>query len=221
MIIAIDGPAGAGKSTVAKIIAQKLGYLYIDTGAMYRALTFKVLKSKIDIKDIDKIIELAINTSIGLFNDEYGTLKVLLDGQDVSKEIRKPLITKFVSDIAKIRKVREVMLNLQRELGSKRDSVLDGRDIGTVVFPEAKNKFYIDAGFKERVRRRFKELKGMGQDVTSDEVEKDLHNRDTIDSTRAFAPLKRADDATYVDTTDLSIEEAVEMILENIKKSKS
>ena len=162
MIIAIDGPAGAGKSTVAKSIAQKLGFLYIDTGAMYRALTLKALETKIDMKDIEAVIELAKNSRIDLLNEGTGTLKVFLDARDVTKEIREPVITKFVSDIAKIKGVREVMLELQRKLGKQRDSVLDGRDIGTVVFPDAENKFYIDASFKERVQRRFKELIGLG-----------------------------------------------------------
>ena len=216
MIIAIDGPAGAGKSTVAKSIAQKLGFLYIDTGAMYRALTLKALETKIDIKDIEAVIELTKDSRIDLLNDETGELKVFLDESDVTKEIREPVITKFVSDIAKIKGVREVMLGLQRKLGLQKDSVLDGRDIGTVVFPDARNKFYIDASFKERVQRRFKELIGLGQNVTSNDVEADLHNRDTIDSTREFAPLKKADDAIYVDTTDMSIKEVVQTILGHI-----
>jgi len=218
MIIAIDGPAGAGKSTVAKIIAQKLGFLYIDTGAMYRALTLKALESKIDIGDIDCLVALAKSTQIDLINQGQ-SLQVLLDGKDVSKEIRQPVITKFVSDIAKIKGVRDIMVQLQRELGNNKDSVLDGRDIGTVVFPGAKNKFYIDAKFDERVQRRFKELIGLGQSITSQDVKNDLGNRDTIDSTRQVAPLKKADDAIYVDTTNMSIEEVANKVLEEINKT--
>jgi len=221
MIIAIDGPAGAGKSTVAKLTAHKLGFLYIDTGAMYRALTLKALEQKKDIKDIAGLIELAKNTSIDLKNNSDGSLKVFLDGRDVSKEIREPIITKFVSDIAKIRGVREVMLGLQRRFGKERNSVLDGRDIGTVVFPDADKKFYIDAEFSERVSRRYKELIYLGQKVTTKEIELDLHNRDTIDSTREFAPLKRADDAIYIDTTNMSIAEVVETVLSRIKETKN
>lgn len=217
MIIAIDGPAGAGKSTVAKIIAQKMGFLYIDTGAMYRALTLKVLRQKIDIQDNDRIIKAAQDSNIDLKHNPDGSLQVILDTEDVTREIREPVITKFVSDIAKIKEVRENMLKLQRRLGEQRDSVLDGRDIATVVFPDADKKFYIDAGFKERVMRRYKELKGLGQNVTESEVEADLHNRDTIDSTRAFAPLKKADDAVYIDTTDMSIEEVVNKILSYVR----
>jgi len=216
MIIAIDGPAGAGKSTVARITAQKLGFLYIDTGAMYRALTLKALEKKIDVKDTAALIEMARSSVIDLVDNQDGALKVFLDGKDVSQPIRKPHITKLVSDIAKIKGVRQIMLALQRKMGQQRDSLLDGRDIGTVVFPEAERKFYIDADFKERVRRRYTELKELGQDVTPEDIENDLRNRDKIDSTREFAPLKKADDAVYIDTTNMSIEEVVKKILECI-----
>ena len=216
MIIAIDGPAGAGKSTVARIIAQKLGFLYIDTGAMYRALTLKALERKINVNDIAALIEMARSTNIDLTNNPDSSLKILLDGRDVSSPIRQPRITRLVSDIAKIKGVREIMLGLQRKFGKLRDSVLDGRDIGTVVFPDADKKFYIDAEFSVRVRRRYKELKELNQDVTLKNIEKDLRNRDNIDSTREFAPLKKADDAIYIDTTNMAIEEVVQTILEHI-----
>jgi cytidylate kinase len=217
MIIAIDGPAGAGKSTVSKILAQKLGFLYIDTGAMYRAITLKSIESGIDVKDQARIIEMARSTNIDLANRLDGSLVILLDGRDVCEDIRHPRITKLVSDIAKIREVREVMLGLQRRLGRQSNSVLDGRDIGTVVFPDADKKFYIDARFSVRVQRRYKELKQLGQEVSAKEVDVDLHNRDTIDSTREFAPLKKADDAVYVDTTDMTIEEVVDKLLKEIE----
>jgi cytidylate kinase len=216
MIIAIDGPAGAGKSTIAKIVAQKLGFLYIDTGAMYRALTLKVLESGLDLKETSKIIELAANINIDLTNNNDGSLKLLLDTKDVTKQIRGPRITKFVSEIARIKEVRRVMLGLQRKLGLQRDSVLDGRDIGTVVFPEADKKFYLDAHFKERVKRRHLELNELGQEVSYSDVELDLRNRDTIDSTREVAPLKKAKDAIYIDTTEMTIEEVVNRILKEI-----
>ncbi len=213
MIIAIDGPAGAGKSTVAKLIARKLGYLYLDTGAMYRALTLKVLQEGVDINDFKAITALALRSSIDLINKPDGTLTVTLDGVDVSLAIRKPDITKSVSDVAKIKDVREVMLKLQRELGSRGDVVLDGRDIGTVVFPEAERKFYLDADLSERTNRRHKELNGLGQDITLNAVELDLSNRDKIDTSREFAPLKKAEDAIYIDTTCLTIEEVVDKLL--------
>lgn len=213
MIIAIDGPAGAGKSTVSKMLAKRLGFLYIDTGAMYRALTLKAIENKVDIKDTAAIEAMANNTTIDLINNPDGSLKVLLDGRDVSKEIRQPFITKTVSDIAKIKGVRVVMCDLQRKLGKQKDSVLDGRDIGTVVFPDADKKFFVDADFKTRVGRRYKELIALGEKVTLLDIEKDLHNRDTIDSTREFAPLKKADDAIHVNTTDMSIEDVVAYLL--------
>lgn len=216
MIIAIDGPAGAGKSTVAKIIAKKLRFLYIDTGAMYRALTLKVLENNIDIRDTAAIIKAARNSSIGLQNHPDGSFEVFLDGKDVSRLIREPRITRFVSDIARIKEVREVMLGLQRNLGRQHDAVLDGRDIGTVVFPDADKKFYIDAKFPERCVRRHKELLGMGEQLSLSDVEADLKNRDTVDSTREVAPLKKADDAIYVDTTDMSIEEVVDHVFKKI-----
>jgi len=220
MIIAIDGPAGAGKSTVARIIAQKLGFLYIDTGAMYRALTLKALERKIDVNDTAALIEMARSTNIDLINNPDSSLKILLDARDVTSSIRQPSITRLVSDIAKIKGIREVMLGLQRRLGRLRDSVLDGRDIGTVVFPDADKKFYIDAEFEERVKRRYKELKELGQNITPEDIENDLKNRDNIDSTREFAPLKRAEDAVYIDTTNMSIEEVVETVLKHICSAK-
>lgn len=217
MIIAIDGPAGAGKSTVAKMLAHKLGFLYIDTGAMYRALTLKAIEQGIDIKETDAMIKLASSTGIDLMSNQDGSLKILLDGRDVSSQIRSPRITKSVSDIAKIKGVREVMLGLQRRLGERKNSVLEGRDIGTVVFPDADKKFYIDAQFPERVLRRYKELKEQDAQISMEDVTSDLRNRDTIDSTREFAPLKKAEDAIYIDTTNMTIDEVVETLLRWIK----
>jgi len=217
MIIAVDGPSGAGKSTVARILAGKLGFLYIDTGAMYRALTLKALENNIPVSDEKRINELAAGVKIDLRNNSDGSLSVMLDGRDVSLDIRHARITRFVSDVAKIKEVREVMVKMQRELGHRKDCVLDGRDIGTVVFPDAQKKFFIDATPKVRVERRFKELRGLGQDVTVNDVEKDLSNRDKIDSTRQVSPLRQAEDAIYIDTSDLSIEQVVEKMLEFIK----
>ncbi len=217
MIIAIDGPAGAGKSTVAKKLAQRMGFLYIDTGAMYRCLALKALDQGVAISDTAKIIALAKGVSIDLINNPDGSLKVLLDGKDVSEAIRKPRVTEVVSDVAKIKEVRQIMVELQRRMGVSKDSVMDGRDIGTVVFPNAQKKFYIDARFEERANRRYKEHKGLGNQASLEDVKNDLHNRDTIDSTREFSPLKKADDAIYVDTTDMSIEEVVAYLVDKVK----
>lgn len=213
MIIAIDGPAGAGKSTVARILSKKLGFLYVDTGAMYRALTLKILENNVAISDEPRINALAQKVRIDLRNNADGSLSVILDGRDVSLEIRQARITQFVSDVAKIKTVRQVLVAMQRDMGKRGDCVLDGRDIGTVVFPDAWKKFFIDASKGVRVDRRFKELKGLGQDVAINDVEKDLSNRDKIDSTREASPLRCAPDAVYIDTTDLSIEQVVDKML--------
>jgi len=217
MIIAIDGPAGAGKSTVARRVAKKLGFVYIDTGAIYRALTLKALEENIDLSNEAGLVRMSKVTRLTLGNNEDGSIKITLDGRDVSEEIRSPRITQYVSDIAKIKGIRDQMLQLQRSLGKANDSVLDGRDIGTVVFPDADKKFYLDAQFRERARRRFKELRELGEKITLEEVEADLRNRDCIDSTRSHAPLKKADDAIYIDTTNMAIEEVVDAVLRNIK----
>ena len=217
MIVAIDGPAGAGKSTVAKLLAQKLGFVYVDTGAMYRALTLKALENNIALHDVSSLAAIARASSIDLINTSSGSLKVLLDGREVTDLIREPRITRVVSDIAKIKEVREVLMELQRKLGANKDVVVDGRDIGTVVFPRAERKFFLVADFKERVNRRYKELKAAGSLVSAKDVEGDLANRDTIDSTRECAPLKKADDAVYIDTTALSIEQVVDTLFKKVK----
>lgn len=217
-VIAIDGPAGSGKSTVAKKVAKNLGYLYIDTGAMYRALTLKAVKEDVDVYDEDTLINLSRDLDIRLEN-EGENLKVFLDGKDVSEEIRTLAISQKVKFIAKVKGVRQNMVNLQRRLAKTTSgSVLEGRDIGTVVFPEARYKFYLNASFEERTKRRFKEFESKGTSVSWDDVEKDVKERDFTDETRTVAPLKKAQDAIYIDTTSMTVDEVVSTIIDRIKK---
>ena len=218
-VIAVDGPAGSGKSTVAKILAEKLSFLYIDTGAMYRALTFKALKEKIDLNNKKAIIDLSNNTKIELKRAD-NSLKVYLDSEDVTSQIRTQEVTRNVKPIASIEEVRHNMVKLQRALGMSRNgSVLEGRDIGTVVFPDAKYKFYLDATVEVRAERRFKELKEKGIATSLQEVKNDVVVRDKSDMVRKVGPLKRADDAVLVDTTGLTIDEVVNKLLELVRSS--
>jgi len=216
MIIAIDGPAASGKSTVGRLVAKRLGYLYLDTGAMYRALTLKAIERGVDLKNERALIDLARKTQIDLKVGRGGELKVFLGQRDVTHEIRAPGITNEVSYIAKVGGVRERMVNLQREIGQKKNIVVEGRDIGTVVFPKADKKFYLDAHFKERARRRYKELCQSGRSVRLENVEEELCIRDEKDRTREVGPLKKAFDAIHLDTTHLTIEEVVDRICSNL-----
>lgn len=220
MVIAVDGPAGAGKSTVAKRLARDLGFTYLDTGAMYRALTLKAIEQGIDFNDAGVLAEMASTTSVDLKYSGDSPLKVLLDGRDVSVEIRQPRITRVVSDLAKVKEVRQILVEIQRKLGRSKDSILDGRDIGTYVFPDAELKFYIDAEFDERVKRRYLELKDSNPALKMEDVAGDLRNRDSIDSSRDFAPLRRAPDAVYIDTTGIGIEDVVSLMSSAVKDRK-
>ncbi len=216
LIIAIDGPAGSGKSTVSKLVARSLGIVYIDTGAMYRALTLKAMRMRMDLKDEGALTALAKSTEIDLEGGS-GALKVLLDGEDVASLIRTPELTNNVRYIARVPGVRAEMVRLQRSIGQRHGAALEGRDIGTVVFPEADYKFYLDADPDERARRRYKELVEAGQKVDLADIKKDVISRDESDMTRAVGALKRADDAILVDTTSLSIDEVVKKILSYIR----
>lgn len=215
-VIAIDGPAGSGKSTVAREAAKRLGFVYLDTGAMYRALTLKALKKGINLEDEPALIEMAKFTKIEIKSSLDATLKVFLDNEDVTKSIRTNAVTNNVSFLARIPKIREIMLQLQRKFGESFNIVVEGRDIGTVVFPDAAKKFYLDADFKVRASRRFKELKEVDNSVNEEAVLKDLIERDNLDLTRKVAPLKKAEDAIYLDTTNLTIEEVVNEIVKKI-----
>lgn len=211
--IAIDGPAGAGKSTVAKIIAERLRFEYIDTGAMYRAFTFKVLERGISVNDIGSIIQELDNTTIDFTNNH-----IYLDGEIVDKQIRENRISNNVSDIAKIKEVRAGMVKIQQKIAKNKSIVMDGRDIGTVVLPNAEYKFFLSASLKERARRRYKELIEKGEkNLTLDEIEKEIERRDIIDSTREISPLVKSKDAYEIDTTNKMIDECVEEIINIIE----
>ncbi|QQY80654.1 cytidylate kinase [Keratinibaculum paraultunense] len=212
LVIAIDGPAGAGKSTISKEIAKKLDIEYIDTGAMYRALTLKVLEKGVNIDDIDKILDILESSSIYFKNNH-----IYLDGINVDKEIRENRISKYVSDIAKIKEVRSEMVKLQRQLSKESNVIVDGRDIGTVVLPHANFKFFITASPEVRADRRYKELLLKGEKVTYEQVLKEIKTRDKIDSTREVAPLKKAKDAYEIDTTNMTIQEVVNKIINIIE----
>jgi len=211
-IIAIDGPAGSGKSTVAKLLAKKIGYAYIDTGAMYRALTLKALREAVDLNDEEKLSKLFNSTELDIISDKTADIAVMLDGENVASLIRTPELTEKVAYIARVAAVREKMKDMQRKIGARGESVFEGRDIGTAIFPDAKYKFYVDADFDERSRRRHKELIEKGIDISLDEVSRDLQARDHKDMTRKIGPLKIADDATRIDTTNMAIDEAVDKI---------
>lgn len=214
-VIAIDGPAGSGKSTVSKMVAKRLGLLYIDTGAMYRALTLKAIRSGADLEDEGGLVELSRSTDVDLGYKD-GKQVVLLDGEDVAALIRTAELTNKVKYIARVPGVRHEMVLMQRRLGEKSGAVMEGRDITTVVFPDADYKFYLDADPEERARRRFKELKESGSPVTFDEIKKDVVARDESDMLRAVGALKVADDAIVIDTTDLSIDGVVDAVMDKI-----
>lgn len=209
VVITIDGPAGGGKSTVAKRLAGKLGFAYLDTGAMYRALTLKALRRQVTLEDEGALIELAKKTAIDIRCHRGQGLSVLLDGHDVTEAIRSEEVTNNTFYIARVPAIREIMVDWQRQIGKKNNIVVEGRDTGTVVFPHATKKFYLDADFEERSRRRIEELKAKGLPVDDEELKKELQIRDTQDRTRRVGPLKKADDAMVVDSTSLTIDEVV------------
>ncbi len=210
-VIAIDGPAGSGKSTTAKLLARRLGFLYLDTGAMYRALTLKALRQKVDLDSDSELINLAKKTKIDLLN-QNGKLRVLLDGKDVTREIRSLEVSDNVSRVAAQKSVREHMVQLQREFGKKGNVIAEGRDIGTVVFPNAKLKIFLVASIKERARRRLKEHISEAEKHRLREMEESIRKRDEADSSREHSPLVKAEDAVEVDTTNLEIEQQVDLI---------
>ncbi|WP_302950281.1 (d)CMP kinase [uncultured Selenomonas sp.] len=211
-VIAIDGPAGAGKSTVAKIVAEKLGYTYIDTGAMYRGVAWKTLQQSKEASDAD-ILQAVHDIDVRLACTEGGT-RVTVDGTDVTHEIRTPEVTHIVSRVAALGPVREKMVELQRAMATDGAVVMDGRDIGTNVLPHADVKVFLTASVEERARRRYDEMKEKGYTVDFDELKQEIAARDKQDSERAISPLRQADDAVLLDSTALSIDEVAARIME-------
>lgn len=216
LIIAIDGPAASGKSTTAQLLAEKLGYVYIDTGAMYRACALKAKKMGIDINDEESIRELLDNIDIRIENHNSKN-RIFLDGEDVSEDIRADDISALASAISAIPAVRYKMVELQRKMGEKGGVILDGRDIGTFVFPSAEVKFFLTASPEIRAKRRWLELQQKGINKDFSEVLADLVKRDNNDSQRALAPLKKADDAIEVDTSNMTIEEQTDYLYQIIR----
>jgi len=222
LIIAIDGPAAVGKSTLAKLISRELGFLYIDTGAIYRAITWKVLKNNIDVNDENIISDLLLDTSITIKRVDSNNLKdynhIFVDGKDVTEEIREPKIDRNVSQIARLPKIRKQLIHLQRRVAEKGNVVMEGRDIASVILPKADIKLYFTASEEERIRRRYTELINKGYDVDYEEVKKQIVQRDEIDSKRKYAPLIKAKDAIPIDSTEKNIEEVRDEILKIIRK---
>jgi cytidylate kinase len=211
-VIAIDGPAGAGKSTTAKLVAERLGYRYLDTGAMYRVLTFFALENGIAPSDNAKLAAAAAKLHID-FENQDGFNRVLMNGIDVSSQIRSPDVTRHVSEVSSHRQVRRIMVDKQRELGKHGAIVAEGRDLTTVVFPDAAVKVYLEASVTERARRRLQDMANLGITSSLEEQQDDIRRRDEYDSTRAHSPLTKAADAVIIDTTDLTIEQQVDRIV--------
>lgn len=213
--IAIDGPGGAGKSTIAKALAKKLGYIYVDTGALYRAIGLYMIKKGVDLKNADAIVEKLDEVKVELkyVNDEQ---RVLLCGDDVSEDIRKPEVSMAASDVSAVPAVRDFLLGLQRKMANENNVIMDGRDIGTVVLPNAEIKLFLTASAEERAMRRYKELIEKGKDIEYETVYKELCERDYQDSHREIAPLRPADDATVIDTTGNDLEKSVQVLMDFI-----
>lgn len=208
IIIAVDGPSGAGKSTISKALSRRLGYLELDTGAMYRAMAWLARETGTDLADEEAVRELCRNADVQFVQDN-GTAQVLLNGQDVTSLIRTPEISMLTSRISSLGPVREAMLRQQRRMAEQGGVVLDGRDIGTVVFPDAELKFFLSASAEERGRRRYLELLAKGETVTFEETVASVIQRDRQDSDRELAPLRQAEDAIAVDSTGMSIDEVI------------
>lgn len=218
-IVAVDGPAGSGKGSITQIVAERLNLVTIDTGAMYRSVTLAMLEQNVGIDDLDKIVEILKNIKIE-FKEEENTKKVFLNGKDVTLKIRGKEVNEFVSPVSTIKIVREHLANLQREMAKTIDVIMEGRDIGTNVFPNADVKIYLDATPEERARRRFKQNEENGIKIPFDEILKNVKERDYIDSHREIAPLKKADEAIYIDSTGMTIEEEANEVIKIIEEKR-
>ncbi len=218
MIIAIDGPAGSGKSTISKKLAEQLDFKYLDSGAMYRAFTWKVINAGLNFDDKEGLRRLLNKTNIKIECSEDGS-KIFVDDINVTDEIRHPSITKNIHHVSSLEFVRKKMVELQRDFAKEENIIAEGRDMGTVVFPDADKKIYLDADIKERAARRYSEIKTFSDKSNLNNVIEDLRQRDHRDSTREFAPLKKVDDALYLDTTNLKIEEVVAILIKEIEKN--
>ena len=218
-IVAVDGTAGSGKGSVTKVIAEKLNLKTIDTGAMYRSVTLAMLEQNVGIEEIEKITEILKNIKIE-FVEQDTEKKVLLNGKDVTLKIRSKEVNEFVSPVSTIRIVREYLANLQRKMAESIDVIMEGRDIGTNVFPNADVKIYLDATPEERARRRYRQNQENGIDIPFEEILKNVKERDYIDSHREIAPLTKAPDAIYIDSTGMTVEEEADVVIKIIEEKR-
>lgn len=216
--VTLDGPAASGKSTTARLVAQRLDWLYLDTGAMYRAMAVNTLKNNIALNDVERIAKMSETVTIEMKHDKE-TTRIYVDGEEVTREIRTPEIDRAVGPVCEVSRVRERLVDLQRQIAQGRNIVAEGRDMGTVVFPTAECKFYFVASLEERAKRRVADLNRQGIEISIEKMMEEIEARDQRDSQRDISPLKRADDAIDVDTTSLNIDEQVNFVISKIKET--
>ena len=219
-IIAIDGPVGSGKSTTARKVAHELGFIYVDTGAMYRAVTLDVLNHGVDPEHEEGVKNVVAKSHVELLLNDDGSQRTMLNGVDVTDRIRELDVTRAVSAVSAMKPVREKMTVIQREIGRNGGIVMEGRDIGTVVFPDAEFKIYIDASIEVRAKRRYKELSAKGIQIEIDELIREIRERDRLNIERAIAPLRKAEDAIYIDTSDMTFDEQISAIISIVRGDK-
>ena len=219
-IIAIDGPVGSGKSTTARKVAQELGFVYVDTGAMYRAVTLDVLNHGVNPEYEEGVKNVVAKSHVELLLNDDGSQRTILNGIDVTERIRDLDVTRAVSAVSAMKSVREKMTEIQREIGRNGGIVMEGRDIGTIVFPDAEFKIYIDASIEIRAKRRYKELSAKGIKIEIDDLTSEIRERDRLNIERAIAPLRKAEDAIYIDTSDMTFDEQVSAIISIVRGDK-